>query len=107
MLLYRDPIDYQEQLHRMRVEYDRIQQSMKDHLKRPTPFERIKKFFGKNKSKRETYCRFYSGFFFVFNYIMLYFRYRSGRFPARQLYKKNRLGTEVQETIERPEFTEF
>ncbi|VVC39489.1 Hypothetical protein CINCED_3A014689 [Cinara cedri] len=41
----------QEQLHRMRVEYDRIQQRMKDHLKRPTPFERIKKFFGKHKSK--------------------------------------------------------
>lgn len=37
----------------MRVEYDRIQQCMKDQLKRPTPFERIKKFFGKNKSKRK------------------------------------------------------
>lgn len=37
----------------MRVEYDRIQQNMKDQLKRPTPFERIKKFFGKNKSKRK------------------------------------------------------
>lgn len=37
----------------MRVEYDRIQQRMKDQLKRPTPFDRIKKFFGKNKSKRK------------------------------------------------------
>ncbi|XP_026806381.1 phosphoinositide 3-kinase adapter protein 1 isoform X1 [Rhopalosiphum maidis] len=41
----------QEQLNQMRVEYDRIQQRMKDQLKRPTPFDRIKKFFGKNKSK--------------------------------------------------------
>jgi len=40
----------------MRVEYDRIQQRMKDQLKRPTPFDRIKKFFGKNKSKRKNFC---------------------------------------------------
>lgn len=39
----------------MRVEYDRIQQRMKDQLKRPTPFDRIKKFFGKNKSKRKNF----------------------------------------------------
>lgn len=96
----------------MRVEYDRIQQSMKDHLKRPTPFERIKKFFGKNKSKRETPFLFGGGgegrvFVCVFNCMTLYFLYRSGRFLAREHYEKNRLGTEVQETVEWPEFTEF
>jgi len=45
----------------MRVEYDRIQQRMKDQLKRPTPFDRIKKFFGKNKSKRKNIL-FYTAF---------------------------------------------
>jgi hypothetical protein len=39
----------------MRAEYDQIQQRMKDTLKRPTPFERIRKFFSKNKSKRKEY----------------------------------------------------
>ncbi|XP_037975103.2 phosphoinositide 3-kinase adapter protein 1 [Plutella xylostella] len=41
----------QEQLNKMRVEYDKIQQKIKDHMKRPTPFERVKKMFSKNKSK--------------------------------------------------------
>uniref|UniRef100_A0A2S2R4D6 Phosphoinositide 3-kinase adapter protein 1 n=1 Tax=Sipha flava TaxID=143950 RepID=A0A2S2R4D6_9HEMI len=45
----------QEQLDQMRAEYDQIQQRMKDTLKRPTPFERIRKFFSKNKSKQSGY----------------------------------------------------
>lgn len=51
----------------MRIEYDRIQQRMKDQLKQPTPFERIKKFFGKNKSKRNKCC-----FFIGVNYFLLF-----------------------------------
>lgn len=42
--------DKQEQLQKMREEYERIQQQMKDKLKRPTPFERMKKMFTKNKN---------------------------------------------------------
>ncbi|XP_050664888.1 phosphoinositide 3-kinase adapter protein 1 isoform X2 [Leptidea sinapis] len=41
----------QEQLNKMREEYDKIQQKIKDNLKRPTPFERVKKIFSKNKNK--------------------------------------------------------
>lgn len=41
----------QEQLNQMREEYERIQQKMKEHMKRPTPFERIRKFFSRGKSK--------------------------------------------------------
>ncbi|XP_072939314.1 uncharacterized protein stumps isoform X2 [Epargyreus clarus] len=41
----------QEQLNKMREEYDKIQQKIKDHLKRPTPFERVKKIFSKSKNK--------------------------------------------------------
>lgn len=41
--------DKAEQLQRMREEYERIQQQMKEKLKRPTPFERMKKMFSKNK----------------------------------------------------------
>lgn len=41
----------QEQLNKMREEYDKIQQRIKDKLKRPTPFERVKKMFSKSKSK--------------------------------------------------------
>lgn len=54
----------------MRVEYDRIQQRMKDQLKRPTPFDRIKKFFGKNKAKRKdlSFCT-------AFIHLILYSRY--------------------------------
>ncbi|PSN40924.1 hypothetical protein C0J52_16272 [Blattella germanica] len=40
----------QDQLNHMREEYDRIQQRMKDDMKRPTPFERIRNFF-KPKAK--------------------------------------------------------
>uniref|UniRef100_A0A0A9VYH6 Phosphoinositide 3-kinase adapter protein 1 n=1 Tax=Lygus hesperus TaxID=30085 RepID=A0A0A9VYH6_LYGHE len=42
----------QEQLNRMRHEYEKIQQQMKDQLKRATPFDRIKKFFSR-KHKHE------------------------------------------------------
>ncbi|XP_053613193.1 phosphoinositide 3-kinase adapter protein 1 isoform X3 [Plodia interpunctella] len=41
----------QEQLNKMREEYDKIQQKIKDNMKRPTPFERVKKMFSKSKSK--------------------------------------------------------
>ncbi|XP_062536312.1 uncharacterized protein LOC134205246 isoform X2 [Armigeres subalbatus] len=41
--------DKAEQLQRMREEYERIQQQMKEKLKRPTPFERMKKMFTKSK----------------------------------------------------------
>lgn len=37
----------------MREEYDRIQKRMKDQMKRTTPFERIRKFFSRGKSKRK------------------------------------------------------
>lgn len=37
----------------MREEYDRIQRKMKDEMKRTTPFERIRKFFSRGKSKRK------------------------------------------------------
>lgn len=41
--------DKQRQLNDMREEYERIQKKMKDQMKMPTPFDRIKKFFGKGK----------------------------------------------------------
>ncbi|CAK1540607.1 unnamed protein product [Leptosia nina] len=41
----------QEQLNKMREEYDKIQHKIKEKLKRPTPFERVKKMFSKSKSK--------------------------------------------------------
>lgn len=37
----------------MREEYDRIQRRMKEQLKRTTPLERILRFFGRGKAKRE------------------------------------------------------
>lgn len=43
----------QEQLNKMREEYDRIQRRMKEQMKRTTPFERIRKFFGRGKPKRK------------------------------------------------------
>lgn len=43
----------QEQLNKMRDEYDKIQMRIKDHMKRPTPFERVKKMFSKSKNKSE------------------------------------------------------
>ncbi|KAK9504830.1 hypothetical protein O3M35_009010 [Rhynocoris fuscipes] len=44
----------QEQLNQMRQEYERIQQSMKEQMKRSTPFERIKKFFTRKSKNGET-----------------------------------------------------
>ncbi|XP_021205828.1 phosphoinositide 3-kinase adapter protein 1 isoform X2 [Bombyx mori] len=41
----------QEQLNKMREEYDKIQHRIKENMKRPTPFERVKKMFSKNKNK--------------------------------------------------------
>ncbi|XP_073993161.1 DBB domain-containing protein stumps isoform X1 [Rhodnius prolixus] len=43
----------QEQLNQMRQEYERIQQSMKEQMKRSTPFERIKKFFTRKPKNGE------------------------------------------------------
>ncbi|XP_068081608.1 uncharacterized protein [Anabrus simplex] len=40
----------QEQLNQMREEYERLQQCIKDEMKRPTPFDRIRNFF-KGKPK--------------------------------------------------------
>lgn len=45
----------QEQLNKMREEYDKIQQKIKENLKRPTPFERVKKMFSKNKNKSRSH----------------------------------------------------
>ncbi|CAD7084728.1 unnamed protein product [Hermetia illucens] len=42
----------QEQIERMREEYDRIQEQLKERLKRPTPFERVKKLFSRNKPSK-------------------------------------------------------
>ncbi|XP_026669368.1 phosphoinositide 3-kinase adapter protein 1 isoform X2 [Ceratina calcarata] len=41
--------DKQRQLTAMREEYERIQKRMKEEMKAPTPFDRIKKFFSKGK----------------------------------------------------------
>ncbi|XP_019883431.1 phosphoinositide 3-kinase adapter protein 1 isoform X3 [Camponotus floridanus] len=41
--------DKQRQLMAMREEYDRIQKRMKDEMKTPTPFDKIRKFFSKGK----------------------------------------------------------
>lgn len=41
--------DKQRQLTAMRDEYERIQKRIKDEMKAPTPFDRIKKFFTKGK----------------------------------------------------------
>lgn len=41
----------QEQLNKMREEYDKLQRRIKDDMKRPTPFERVRKIFSKGKSK--------------------------------------------------------
>ncbi|XP_058055655.1 uncharacterized protein LOC131207063 [Anopheles bellator] len=39
----------QDQLQRMREHYEQIQRELKDKLKRPTPFERMKSFFSRSK----------------------------------------------------------
>lgn len=41
--------DKQRQLMAMRDEYERIQKLMKEDMKRPTPFDRVRKFFSKGK----------------------------------------------------------
>jgi hypothetical protein len=38
----------------MRQEYERIQQTMKDQMKRATPFDKIKKFF--SRKSKSTLC---------------------------------------------------
>lgn len=47
--------DKQRQLNAMRDEYERIQKRIKEETKMPTPFDRIRKFFGKGK-KGEFNC---------------------------------------------------
>lgn len=42
----------QEQLTQMRLKYEQIQAEMKHAMKKPTPFERIKKYFTKNKQEK-------------------------------------------------------
>jgi phosphoinositide 3-kinase adaptor protein 1 len=41
----------QEQLQIMREEYEKIQQRLKENLKRPSPFERVKRIFSKKHEK--------------------------------------------------------
>lgn len=43
----------QEQLNKMREEYEKLQRRIKDDMKRPTPFDRVRKIFSKGKSKSE------------------------------------------------------
>lgn len=41
--------DKQRQLTAMRDEYERIQKKLKEEMRAPTPFDRIRKFFSKGK----------------------------------------------------------
>lgn len=43
----------EDQLNSMRREYERIQQQMKDDMKRPTPFDRIRKLFIKSPRPKQ------------------------------------------------------
>ncbi|XP_018337278.1 PREDICTED: phosphoinositide 3-kinase adapter protein 1 isoform X1 [Trachymyrmex septentrionalis] len=43
--------DKQRQLMAMREEYDKIQKQMKEEMKTPTPFDKIRKFFSKGKKE--------------------------------------------------------
>ncbi|XP_018046164.1 PREDICTED: phosphoinositide 3-kinase adapter protein 1 isoform X2 [Atta colombica] len=43
--------DKQRQLMAMREEYDKIQKRMKEEMKTPTPFDKIRKFFSKGKKE--------------------------------------------------------
>ncbi|XP_017762185.1 PREDICTED: phosphoinositide 3-kinase adapter protein 1 isoform X2 [Eufriesea mexicana] len=43
--------DKQRQLTAMREEYERIQKKLKEEMKAPTPFDRIRKFFSKGKKE--------------------------------------------------------
>lgn len=45
--------DKELQLQKMRHEYDRLQTQMKDRMKRPTPFERVRKLFSRNKTSED------------------------------------------------------
>lgn len=51
--------DKQRQLMAMREEYDRIQKRMKEEMKTPTPFDKIRKFFSKGKKGKylQNTCR--------------------------------------------------
>ncbi|XP_044761874.1 phosphoinositide 3-kinase adapter protein 1 isoform X2 [Coccinella septempunctata] len=44
----------QEQLKEMRLRYEKIQHEMKVALKKPSPFDRIKKIFSRNKSREDS-----------------------------------------------------
>jgi phosphoinositide 3-kinase adapter protein 1 len=44
-------LEKQEYFKQLRAEYDRIQQKMRDDMKRTTPFERLKKFIFRGKGK--------------------------------------------------------
>ena len=55
--------DKQRQLTAMREEYERIQKRMKEEMKAPTPFDRIRKFFSKGKK---------GSFDIVYNDIVIY-----------------------------------
>lgn len=43
----------QEQLMEMRVRYEQIQTELKTAMKKPTPFERIRKMFWKNRHEKQ------------------------------------------------------
>lgn len=43
----------QDQLNQMRMRYDKIQHDMKTEMKKPTPFDRVKKLFGRGRSREE------------------------------------------------------
>lgn len=43
----------QEQLKEMRLRYERIQQDMKNAMRKPTPFERVKKLFSRGKARED------------------------------------------------------
>lgn len=43
----------QEQLKEMRSKYEKIQQDMKNAMRKPTPFERVKKIFSRGKSRED------------------------------------------------------
>lgn len=51
--------DKQRQLTAMREEYERIQKRMKEEMKTPTPFDKIRKFF--SKGKKGQWSVFYTG----------------------------------------------
>lgn len=56
--------DKQRQLVAMREEYERIQKKMKEEMKTPTPFEKIRKFFSKGKKGKYAYSlSIFSSFF--------------------------------------------